>query len=349
MNHPCAAALPVHLGAGPGEDFDVVVRTRLRLNRNLAAQPFLSGPQPPSQPELLALLRPGFLAAGFSIHRLAELDRPSLHAFVERELLSRSYAVDEENHLASHPEEPLWASFCQRDHVLLHTQAYGLDLQRPWLRLEAADAVLHSFQPWAFDSDFGYLSAEVGAFGCGLSASLSLHLPALELSGYLELALKQAMDAGFLLGGSYGSGRGPAGALYELSLPNLFAESEATALSRLERAARALAAFERSSRLELLERSPWEALDLVGRALGRARYAHSVGWDECTDIISGLRLGLALSVLEGMSLAEVTDLWYSIRAIKTEAVQQPPDHARRSAALRQVGRRLDFVRRYRDV
>ncbi|MBU0935287.1 MAG: hypothetical protein KKI09_06925 [Spirochaetes bacterium] len=347
MSLECAAVRPVSVKAD--SDFDVVIRCRINLDRNLAGYRFPGALSEAERLELMQRMKPALLAAGMPLLQIREVPLPLRSSLVERELLSRSYAVDEEHFIALHPQKALWAVFMQREHVGLVGQRYGLALKECCEELFALDEAMNRVHPWAFDHDFGYICSDVDRFGTGLGASLVLHLPALELTGFIEMALKQAMDAGFVLGGVYGSGRGPAGALYELSLPTIFAESEDIAIERLKRAAGALTVYERSSRQQLLQANTWEILDLIGRACGRAQMAHSVGWDECTEIISGLRLGLACGVLEGMSLAEASELWYTVRVGKAASGSTVSDHVTRAAALRAVASKLRFSERYRNV
>jgi len=343
----CAALLPIPGTAQP--DFDVVIRARAGLDRNLAACRFPLAMDAPELEQACNLLRPALLAAGLSCCTIGELPDDVRAGLVDRELVARSYAVDDQRYIALHPTIPVWGLFMQREHASLYAQAYGLALDDVCRLLFEVDTAMNRVQSWAFDHDFGYLSSDIDHFGSGLSATLTLHLPALELTGFIELALKQAMDAGFILGGVYGGGRGPAGSLYELSLPNIFAESEATAIERLSRAARTLAAYERNSRKEMLERNNWEILDVIGRACGRAQMARSVMWDECIDIILGLRLGLALDVLEDLSLAEASDLWYTVRTGRRGNASQKPDYAIRADALRFAVRQIRFCEGYQDV
>ncbi|HAP44205.1 MAG: hypothetical protein A2087_14225 [Spirochaetes bacterium GWD1_61_31] len=345
MSAEGAAGQPLQACRNP--DFDVVVRSRVALERNLAAFPYPGRLSDADRAAAQTALEPALLAGGLQPWRVGELPPERRAALVDRELVPRAYLVDEDRYLALHADKPVWALFMQHEHISLMAQYHGLALTEGCALLFAIDDAMNSLAPWAFDHDFGYLSSRVDHLGSGLSASLALHLPALELGGFIEVALKQAMDAGFRLGGLYGGGRGPAGSLYELSLPPLFGESEATALERLRRAAGALAAYERSSRQELLERSPWEILDVIGRAAGKARMAHTVSWDESADIVSGIRLGVATGVLAGLDLAAVTELWYSVR--RAVGDERRPDYAARAELLRRRTASLVFTEREADV
>jgi len=100
----------------------------------------------------------------------------------------------------------------------------------------------------------------------------------------------------------------------------------------------------------LLTGSSWEILDVIGRAAGNAAGARLVSRDEAAEIASGLRLGVACGVLEGIGLESATELWVSMGApLANEEKRDEPDAARRARALRLAIDGLHFSERYRNV
>jgi len=205
---------------------------------------------------------------------------------------------------------------------------------------------------WAFEADIGFILSEVARCGSGLAASVALHAPALVLSGLAEPAFKRAMDAGFIVTGAYSITEASAGSLFELSLPGIYRDPERVAVGRRSAAANALAEYERRARAQMLEHKPWEVLDVIGRAMGLAVGARLISRGEVTDIVSGLRLGVACGVLEGIDLATVTDLWPSSRIRNPQADggnDDEPEYSLRARNLRASVRDVRFNERYKDV
>ncbi len=332
-------------------DFDVVIHSRVGLSRNLSAYPFAPAITAAQKHELLSELHKKLAGCGFSVFKIPEIPENERSALIDREFLPRAFAVDETSSLALSETDPLWILCMEKDHILVQAHQRGLSLSSAWGFTRKTEEKLGAACDWAFDPDFGYISGDIQRIGTGLSASVLMHLPALELTGFIETACKQAMDAGFSVGGMYGSAGVSGGSLYEMALPTGFMDAEEIALDRLERAAKLLLQYERAARAELLDSSSWELFDFIGRAAGRALHAHSVGWDECAEIVSGIRLGLCIKVLAGMDDAQATDLLYIVRNIRSSRVQNraKPEHVARADLLRKAVQGLHFSERYSDV
>jgi len=352
------AARPIEPGDHP--EFDVVVRSYVAVDRNLRGLRFPHalprGDSAATGDRLCAAAR----GCRFEVARIGDLDLWARSNLVERELYSRPYLLDEENFVVISPDRCLWMAINDVNHLAIRASRPGLDLEGAWMDVSATDDTLSEAlgdSAWAFDPGLGYLMSEAGFCGSGLSARVSIHTPALAISGLAETAFKRALEAGFVVSGGYSGLGASGGALFELALPPAYRDPERAALGRLEAAARALADYERRAREQLLARSPWDILDVVGRAAGRALGARLVSRDEAADISSGLRLGLACGALEGLSLESATDLWSSLRVRPSgestgtpgESSKNEPEAAVRASALRRATADIRFSQRYNDV
>lgn len=364
MIFSCPAFRPV--APGNYSDFDVVVRSFVSLSRNVAGRRFPHAMSKEESAGLAAVLAAAARTRGFELARVDDLDTRTRSLLAERELFSRPYLLDEHNYVALSPESPLWLAINDTSHLSARASRPGLDLVSAWNDVSGADDSLGDIigqGAWAFDPGLGYLMPEASFCGSGLSAHVSLHTPALIISGLAEMAFKRAMEAGFIVGGSYSSIDAAGGSLFDLTLPPVYRDPEPAALFRLESAARALADYERRAREQLLSGASWDILDVIGRAAGRASGSRLVSRDEAADIVSGLRLGLATGVLEGVGLEELTELWPALRGRFPELSggtpgqaggrpDFPPDEpeaASRARAIRQAAANIRFSQRYKDV
>ncbi len=355
------AARPIASGEYP--EFDVIVRSSVSVDRNLDGHRFPHALSREAAAELAAGVSAAARGCGFEVARIGDLDPWSRSNLAERELYSRPYLLDEENYAALSPDSGLWLAVNDVNHASFRASRPGLDLRAAWIDVSGADdsiAAALGSSAWAFDPGIGYAMSEVASCGSGLAARVSIHAPSLIISGLAEIAFKRAMEAGFVVSGAYSGIGASAGALFELSLPPVYRDPEPAALERLEGAARAIADYERRAREQLLSGSPWDILDVIGRAAGRATGARLVSRDEAADICSGLRLGLACGALEGMSLERATDLWPSLRirsfvapgdqaGVRAESTIDEPEAATRARALRRAAAGLRFNQGYNDV
>jgi protein arginine kinase len=345
------AANPIPVGDYPG--FDVIVRSRVSLERNVDDAPFPHSLRKVEAATLAIRLAQAVKAAGFEVSRAGELEPRFRANLVQRELYSRPYMLDDDNVAALCPDRGLWIAVNDSNHLSIRASRPGLELQAGWndaVDAERAVSLALGEGSWAFDSELGYLMSEAAFCGSGLSASVTLHAPALVISGLAEAAFKRAMEAGFIVAGSYSGITASAGSLFDIALPKEWRDPETSALGRLESAARTLAEYERRAREMLLTGSWWEILDVIGRAAGSAAGARLVSRDEAAEIASGLRLGIACGILEGIGLESATELWVSLGAQSTgEEKQDEPDAARRARAMRHACDGLHFIERYRNV
>ncbi|MBN2874608.1 MAG: hypothetical protein JXM71_05895 [Spirochaetales bacterium] len=359
---------PAGLPTPVGEylEYDVVVRSCVSVDRNLRGLPFSHALDEEGVRATGTKLGGTARAAGFDVARASDLDGWYRASLAERGLYSRPYLLNDDSLVALAPDRRIWAAFNDTSHLSLRSSSPGLDLEGPWNSVSDADDAFQAAvgdDAWAFDADLGYTMAEAAFCGSGLSGSVTIHAPALVISGLAETAFKRAMEAGFVLSGAYSGLSSSEGALFGIALPKVYRDPERAALGRLSAVVKVLVEYERRARSRLLEQSPWEALDVVGRAYGRARGAWLVSRDEGADIISGLRLGLATGILEGGSLEAVTDLWVASglstrhgavaglggRVYDEAERQSEPESAKRARELRLAVAGMSMTKRYGDV
>jgi len=347
---PAAASI----SSGDHVEFDVIVRSFASVDRNVEGMPFPHAIDEGRRSALNATLVAAARAAGFGTAKSAELDQWFRSSLVERELYSRPYLLRDDASVTLDPDSATWLAFNDVNHVSIRGASPGLGLEGVLDNLFSIDSRLLTGiagTTWAFDSEFGFIMAEAAYCGSGLAASVTLHAPALVLSGLAETAFKRAMDAGFIVTGAYSLSDASAGSLFELALPGVYRDPERAAVNRLASAAKALAEYERRARSEMLERKPWEILDVIGRALGLASCARLISRDEAAGIVSGLRLGLSCGVLEGLDLAGVSDLWplSRMRPIQSRGSDDEPEYALRARLIRDAAANVVFTERYRNV
>lgn len=340
---------PLCPGAYSG--FDVVVHSRVALERNLIDTPFPWRLDTSQVAAVGARLGGALEIAGFMVTSLHNLDGVQRTALADRELYSRPYLMDDSRLVAVHPVLPVWVLINEKEHLSIRAELPGADLSKTWEMVASIDDALSSLLPWAFDAGTGYLFSEARRCGSGMVATASLHLPALVSAGLADLALRKAMEQGILAGGSYATSGASSDQLFTLTLESAPHESEWTTLERLSASVATIAEYERRVRIDLMTNSSWEVLDICGRALGRATGAWMVSWDETAEIVSGLRLGVSLGIILGMSLEEISDLWLSLKMHRSAFVsgEGEPEVQRRARQLRKASHALHLNEEFFDV
>src|SRR5437763_7748726 len=149
---------------GLGPESDIVISSRIRLARNLAAFPFTNRASSYQKAEIEALLRERIARLELS-PRLGYLNLPGLSTLdrqflVERQLISRELATaDGPRGVALGPQETVSLMVNEEDHLRMQVMRSGFTLDEAWQEIDRVDDLLEERATYAFSDEFGYLTA----------------------------------------------------------------------------------------------------------------------------------------------------------------------------------------------
>ncbi|MBA4038930.1 MAG: ATP--guanido phosphotransferase [Planctomyces sp.] len=339
---------------GGGAESDVVISSRVRLARNLAAMPFPARCDAPQRARAVDLCREqiqraaaepggrGWGVAWLAVHELSAIDRRLL---VERHLMSKELAeaepADAPRGLAvSVPDERLSIMVNEEDLLRLQVIRSGLALTEASAQLDAVDTALDARLNYAFHPRFGYLTACPTNVGSGVRMSVMLHLPGIRLMGEVDKIKRAARDMALTVRGFYGERSEAAGDLFQLSNQTTLGRSEEGILrDLLHQVIPDVVRAERDARRRLLESRRRVLEDQVFRALGVLRTARLLPPDECLANLSLARLGVTLGLLRGIDLTGINRLFVLTQPAHLQRLlgQELDQQQRREA-------RADYVR-----
>lgn len=284
-----------------GQDGDVVISTRVRLARNLPRLPFpacMNTEQKRQAADAILKALPEKAYRVIDMHTLPHITALSL---VERHLISPEFSKGEEGSvLCLSEDESTSLMIGEEDHLRIQVMRAGLDLDQAYRMADQLDTDLDSRLHFAFDDRLGYLTQCPTNLGTGMRASLMLHLPALQEGGAIQQLANTVSKLGLTIRGLYGEGSKPEGAIYQLSNQVTLGISESAAIENLKGIAAQIIREERAGREELCRNPHFE--DRVWRSLGILRTARLLRGDEFMSLISNLRVGVSLGMIEGISM-----------------------------------------------
>lgn len=309
-----------------GREHDVVLSSRVRLARNLRRYNF---PHLASNQDLLhvrerVVMALEKLGSQVPVDLLylpfEEFNGWERQSLIDRHLTSREHVKEELGRaVAAAADGSLALLINEEDHLRLQSLLPGLQFDEAYRLVNKMDDLLEGYFDersgggYAFDADFGYLTACPTNAGTGMRASAMLHLPALEIGGHLEKARNWAEKRGLALRGTFGEGSKVWGHLHQLSNQTTLGLDETEILLEIEAATRDLCDQERNERALLPEKFAIETRDRIGRAYGTVRYARTISCREATDCLSLLRLGHELNWLRGLNMQRFNELLVWIR------------------------------------
>src|SRR5438874_5516585 len=278
---------------GTGPESDIVISSRIRLARNLAAFPFTNRVSPHQKADLETLLRDRIaklertpLLSYFNVASLSPLDRQFL---VERQLISREIAAAEgPRGVAFDERETVSLMVNEEDQLRLQVMRSGLALDEAWQDIDKVDDLLEAKVDYAFSDEFGYLTACPTNVGTGMRASVMLHLPALGLTKQIEKVFRALQKINLVVRGLYGEGSRASGDFYQISNQVTLGKSESTALAEIRDVNLQIIAYERQARTALLRENRQGLHDRVARAYGTLQSATMMTSEETMDLLSAV-------------------------------------------------------------
>jgi protein arginine kinase len=330
---------------GTGPEADIVISSRIRLARNLAAFPFTNRASAHQKSEIETLLRERISKLDgdaqlsyISLAGLTPLDRQLL---VERQLISRELASAEgPRGVALGPRENVSLMVNEEDHIRLQVMRSGFALDEAWQDIDKVDDLLEQRVSYAFSDEFGYLTACPTNVGTGMRASVMLHLPALVLAKQIEKVFRALQKINLAVRGLYGEGSRASGDFYQISNQVTLGKSETTILGEIRDVIPQIINYERQARQTLVRESRQLLLDRVSRAYGTLCSATMMTSEETMDLLSSVRLGVNLGLLEEVTILTVNELFIHtqpahLQKLMGQALDGEERNAARARYLRQ--------------
>ena len=299
---------------GTGPESDIVVSSRIRLARNLSSYPFTSRASALQRSEIDQLLHDKIDKLDMD-QRLEYVHLPGLppldrQLLVERQLISRELANAEgPRGVAVAPSETISIMINEEDHLRLQVIRSGFTLDECWQDIDRLDDALEQRIHYAFSDEFGYLTACPTNVGTGMRASVMLHLPALVLTKQIEKVFRALQKIHLAVRGLYGEGSRASGHFYQISNQVTLGKSETTILTEIREVIPQIIAYERQARSTLTRESRDLLHDRVRRALGTLQNAMMITSEETMDLLSNVRLGINLGLLEEITIRKVNELF----------------------------------------
>jgi protein arginine kinase len=287
--------------------------SRIRLARNFEKLAYATRANDESQAEVLRIAKEGLRKAP-SLHNamlleMSELDDVDRQFLVERHLISRDHASFPDHRAAviGHGEVTS-VMVNEEDHLRIQTLQSGLNLRDAWTRIDTLDDELSEVLPYAYSTDWGYLTCCLTNTGTGMRASVMCHLPALVLNKQINKVLHAISKLGLTARGLYGEGTEAQGNFFQISNQVALGRTEEELVESIERILKQVVEHEQSARETLMANSRLQLEDRIWRAYGILRHAQTISSNETLDLLSALRLGVDLGVMKQVDRTSVNEL-----------------------------------------
>lgn len=284
-----------------GEEREVVVGTRVRLSRNIYPFPFPTMADERTRRKVVSSVRDGIEGIKTMRFFMAD-DLPDLdllvcaERFLIEDLLIDALAIDEE-------ERGSVAVNCG-DHLRIYGINGGLSIWDGWRWANSLDDELERTMRWAFSPDFGYLTSDPRDLGTGMKISLLLHIPAIAEGKEIENISRVLDEMDFdLVPITDSMARCP---FFILSNRFTIGMKEEEIIERVERTAKGIIEMEKGFRGSVDKKG--RLMAKVEKAMELSRRLKVMGENSSLEILSGLRLGVAMGILKGIRIEDLDEM-----------------------------------------
>lgn len=292
---------------------EIVMTSRIRLARNLNNYKF---PTKMTNEEALSLIRDTNNAINedssnlnYKLTYMKDLSDVEKNVLIERHLISPALAENKDKgaFLLS-PDNNTSIMINEEDHIRIQTLGLGMCINECWDQGNKLDDVLEGKLNFAFDRELGYITSCPTNIGTGMRASVMLHLPALSITNQIDKLMYAVSQLGVAVRGVYGEGTKSMGHLYQISNQGTLGASELKLIDKITQIVDQIIDKEKNTRALLKKNNKEELEDEIYRAYGVLTNARSMSTDEAMKLISFVKLGKEIEIIEKVQNKDLYDL-----------------------------------------
>ena len=329
---------------GTGPNSEIVLSSRVRLARNVEKTAFPHWATKKQEKETVEVLEEAVrhidLMKGSLFVRMAEIDDVDKQFLLERHLVSREHMLHTDSKaVVIGDKEVISIMINEEDHLRIQVMQSGLNLGDAWALIDALDDELSEAIPYAYSTDWGYLTCCPTNTGTGMRASVMLHLPALVLTKQINKVLHTITKLGLTARGLYGEGTEASGNFFQISNQVSLGRAEEELIENIERILKEVIHQEQTAREALVTNNRIQLEDRIWRAFGILRHAQTMSSNEALDLLSAVRLGVDLGLMNGLNRTTVNELFIfsqpaHLQKLEGKALTAKERDAKRAQLLR---------------
>ncbi len=289
-----------------------VVSTRIRLARNLEGYPFPSHLKNEKQAKEIIRLVSCALARldEFSLYYMDAIAGEQAVSLMENHLISPKLIKNK--HLSAaliNTEESVSIMINEEDHLREQCIVKGLDLRFAYETMSEIDSRIAGSMKFAYDEQFGFLTACPTNLGTGLRASVMQFLPALTINGVMPKLIRSISRLGLTVRGVYGEGSDAEGYKYQISNEVTLGVTEEEILNQVEEVVKKVCELEAAERRALLNGpNAIEVQDECLRAYGILTNCAKISAREFIKLTAKVKLGACLGFIDIPDVSLIDDL-----------------------------------------
>ncbi|MGE5632804.1 MAG: protein arginine kinase [Caulobacteraceae bacterium] len=305
---------------GNGPHNEIILSSRIRLARNLSNIPFPAMLDNTKAKEIVKMVGESvgknedtpLKFKNYIIEEMAPLDRQTL---VEKHLISPGLAKNSTSGAAVISNDDVVSIMInEEDHLRIQAILPGFQIKKAWEVASNLDDILEKSLEYAYDENWGYLTSCPTNVGTGMRASVMVHLPALNITGNINKILQAVTHIGLTIRGLYGEGTEMVGNIFQVSNQITLGRSEDEIVDNLTGVVMQIIEKEKEARNILLNNNRIQIEDKIWRSWGIMKNARIMQSQECMKLLSDMRLGVDLGIVEGIPISLLNEIMVGTQA-----------------------------------
>ena len=284
---------------------DVVLTTRIRLARNVKGYRFTNNMIDKQKREILDYIK-SKLQENHKVLELNNMDDVTKKSLVETHVISKELLQNNNTAIVVDKENNVTTMINEEDHFRIQALEKAFSIDKAYENIKKVDEDFASKIDYAYNDDYGYITACPTCLGTGMRVSVMLHLPALEKIGALERIFNAISGLGISVRGIYGENTNGEGSIFQISNQKTLGIDESQIIEQVKQVTKYIVKQERKAR-EILK-TKIEIKDKIMRSYGIAKNALLISKREAMQILSNIRLGINMGLISDISLEKIESL-----------------------------------------
>ena len=292
---------------------NIILSSRIRLARNINNMPFPNKQNELSANDVLDTVC-GLTQNVLNFHtfKLRDLDEEKIAYYMENNIISKDINLDYGG-VAYSDDEVVSIMINEEDHIRMQCILTGLNLKKSYDIINDVDTEIMQNIDFAYDNEWGFLTACPSNIGTGIRASVMMFLPALTITGNLEDISKSLKNMGITIRGSFGEGTATEGYLYQISNETTLGKSEKQIIQEVESAVLKLCDMESNVIEQIKNSNDISLYDAILRAFGTLKYCYKLSSKEYYELAALSKLGCELGLIGEEYIEIIDELNYAVR------------------------------------
>lgn len=293
------------------DNSDVVKSTRINFLRNIAEFKFNLDNKDDIE-KLENKIKDNLFSIGYGLKflKLKDMDDITRKCLVEKNLITPEFAFKkvDTGSILINDDENICIMIGGKDHFNIQVFSAGLDLENALNLAIEIDEKIGDALGYAISKKYGYLTSSPSDLGTGLKASVTVYLPALSKTRNTRKIFDAISSFGMSVRGINSDNNQNQGYIYKISNKQTLGITENEIIKNLKVITNTVIEQERQAR-KLLTKDIIDLEDEIYRSYGIFTNAKKISYDESINLLSNIKLGVDLGILDNLTDMQVQKLY----------------------------------------